>query len=116
MKITKGHIQFYYAKKIKSPSFGRLDVPDINGLINASAGIKHDLDKHNTFNLLKRKKSFNDLYSYLVKISYNPGTIINPKKRIFIARRLMKKLIKLKFPKGIDNEKGIKTLPLLWGE
>ncbi len=94
MKLSKAHVDFYVAKKYPPPKFGAKwadKTPNVNDLINYSAGVKLDYDKGNTNNLFKNKKG-RELKNYLLHLSRDPGTIINPKKRSAYARRLLFKL------------------------
>ena len=96
MKLSKAHLDFYMMKKYPSPRFGekwRERRPDVNELINYSAGVKHDYDKSNVNGFLKGKKGI-VLEDYLFKLYRNPGTIINPRKRRAYAARLLRRLTK----------------------
>jgi len=81
MKLSKSHLDFYMMKKYPLPGFGEKwqeRRPDINELINYSAGVKQNVNH------------------FLRRLYRNPGTSINPRKRSAYALRLLRRLNKTK--------------------
>jgi hypothetical protein len=93
MNISQVHLALWESKR--RPSWARdmkMPVrPDIDACINAHAGApmppRESLDVENMVVLCRRHVGAGDLGTFLLRLFWEPGTVVRPKRRQAIARR-----------------------------